>query len=44
MPLVRSRPSGWFAVGPVRFDYAHNPDREPGERDWMFHISIGYPF
>ena len=31
-------------IGPVRFDYAHNPDREPGERDWTFHFSIGYAF
>jgi outer membrane translocation and assembly module TamA len=31
-------------IGPVRFDYAHNPDREPGEREWTFHFSIGHAF
>ena len=31
-------------IGPVRFDVAHNPDREPRERDWTLHFSIGYPF
>ncbi len=31
-------------IGPVRFDYAHNPDRDPGERDWTFHFSIGHAF
>jgi len=31
-------------IGPVRFDLAHNPERELGERSWTLHFSIGYPF
>ncbi|MCB9870739.1 MAG: BamA/TamA family outer membrane protein [Planctomycetes bacterium] len=31
-------------IGPVRFDSAWNPDRDPGERNWTIHFSIGYPF
>jgi outer membrane protein assembly factor BamA len=31
-------------IGPLRFDDALNPDREPGDRKWRFHFSIGYPF
>ena len=31
-------------IGPVRFDVARNPDRQPGDREWTLHFSIGYPF
>jgi len=31
-------------IGPVRFDAAWNPDREPAEVEWAFHLSVGYPF
>jgi len=31
-------------IGPLRFDFAHNPEREVDERSWTFHFSIGYPF
>jgi outer membrane protein assembly complex protein YaeT len=30
--------------GPFRFDAAHNPDREPGEDSFVFHVGLGYPF
>jgi outer membrane protein assembly complex protein YaeT len=31
-------------IGPVRLDGAWNPDREPGEDEWVVHFSVGYPF
>lgn len=31
-------------IGPVRFDAAWNPDRAPGDVEWAFHLSVGYPF
>ncbi|MBK8978936.1 MAG: BamA/TamA family outer membrane protein [Planctomycetes bacterium] len=31
-------------IGPVRVDAAWNPDRQPGEREWTVHVSVGYPF
>lgn len=31
-------------IGPVRLDYALNPDPEPFERDATMHFSVGYPF
>jgi outer membrane protein assembly complex protein YaeT len=31
-------------VGPVRVDAGWNPDRQPGEREWVIHLAIGYPF
>ncbi len=31
-------------IGPVRLDAAWNPDRDPGDEEWVLHFSIGYPF
>jgi len=31
-------------VGPIRLDFAVNPDRDPGEDTWNVHLSVGYPF
>ncbi len=31
-------------IGPLRLDLAHNPDRELGEKEWVTHFSVGYPF
>lgn len=31
-------------IGPVRLDAAFNPDRRPGEQEWVLHLSVGYPF
>lgn len=31
-------------IGPVRLDAAWNPDRNPGEEEWVLHLSVGYPF
>lgn len=31
-------------IGPVRVDAGWNPDREPGEKEWVVHLSVGYPF
>lgn len=31
-------------IGPVRLDYAWNPDAEENERDSVLHLSVGYPF
>jgi outer membrane protein assembly complex protein YaeT len=31
-------------IGPVRLDAAYNPDRDPGDREWTLHFSVGYPF
>jgi outer membrane protein insertion porin family len=31
-------------IGPIRVDGAWNPDREPGDRGWTVHFSVGYPF
>jgi outer membrane protein assembly factor BamA len=31
-------------IGPVRADVAWNPDRQPGDPSWTFHLSVGYPF
>lgn len=31
-------------VGPFRFDVAWNPDRDPGEDEFAFHLGVGYPF
>jgi outer membrane protein assembly complex protein YaeT len=31
-------------IGPVRVDAGWNPDRRPGESEWVVHLSVGYPF
>ncbi|MBX3461709.1 MAG: BamA/TamA family outer membrane protein [Planctomycetes bacterium] len=31
-------------IGPVRLDAAWNPDRDPGDKVWVVHFSVGYPF
>ena len=31
-------------IGPVRVDGGWNPDRDPGERSWVVHLSGGLPF
>lgn len=31
-------------IGPIRVDSAWNPDRDPGEDEWVIHLSVGYPF
>ncbi|MCA8941315.1 MAG: outer membrane protein assembly factor BamA [Planctomycetes bacterium] len=31
-------------IGPVRVDGAFNPQRDPGEDEWVVHLSVGYPF
>ncbi len=31
-------------VGPLRVDFAFNPDRAPGEDLFVFHFGLGYPF
>lgn len=31
-------------IGPIRADVAWNPDRDPGEKEWVFHLTVGYPF
>lgn len=31
-------------IGPVRLDAGHNPDRRPGEDEWVVFFSVGYPF
>jgi outer membrane protein insertion porin family len=31
-------------IGPARVDVAWNPDREAGERGWVVHFSVGYPY
>ena len=31
-------------VGPVRVDGAWNPDQDPGDDEWVVHVSVGYPF
>ncbi|MEE2939221.1 MAG: BamA/TamA family outer membrane protein [Planctomycetota bacterium] len=31
-------------IGPVRLDAAFNPDRRPGEAEWVVHFAIGMPF
>ncbi|MEY2980558.1 MAG: hypothetical protein RL562_785 [Planctomycetota bacterium] len=31
-------------IGPIRFDAGINPEPRDGDRDWVLHISVGYPF
>ncbi|MEM7202559.1 MAG: BamA/TamA family outer membrane protein [Planctomycetota bacterium] len=31
-------------IGPIRVDGAWNPDRQPGDKEWVVHFSVGYPF
>ncbi len=31
-------------IGPVRVDTSFNPERIPGEDEWVIHLSVGYPF
>lgn len=31
-------------IGPVRVDYARNPDPEPFDEKWVVHFSVGLPF
>jgi outer membrane protein insertion porin family len=31
-------------IGPIRFDAGVNPEPRDGDRDWVLHISVGYPF
>jgi outer membrane protein insertion porin family len=31
-------------IGPVRMDWAVNPDPNPGESDYEIHVAVGYPF
>ncbi|MGE3171371.1 MAG: outer membrane protein assembly factor BamA [Planctomycetota bacterium] len=31
-------------IGPVRLDAAANPDRRPGDEEWVLHFSVGLPF
>jgi outer membrane translocation and assembly module TamA len=31
-------------IGPIRFDFAVNPDRESGEDSWVVHFLLGHPF
>lgn len=31
-------------IGPLRVDFAFNPDREGGEDFFVFHFGLGYPF
>jgi outer membrane translocation and assembly module TamA len=31
-------------IGPIRFDAAWNPDRDPGDEAWVLHLTVGHPF
>jgi outer membrane protein insertion porin family len=31
-------------IGPVRLDAAWNPRQQPGDDEWVVHLSIGYPY
>ncbi|MEQ1631103.1 MAG: outer membrane protein assembly factor BamA [Planctomycetota bacterium] len=31
-------------IGPLRVDYAHNPNPEPDDERWVVHFSVGLPF
>ena len=31
-------------LGPLRLDFGYNLDREPGEKDYQIHFTVGSPF